>query len=129
MVVGRNFIVDKRTVTRKLRNGTSPTVTWYQFRIPLDDYEQRVGGINDFTSVRFMRMFLTNFPKPVIMRFGALDLVRGEWRVYEQPLGGGSQSGKMAVSAVNIEGQASAVPSTPSSRSSSRTTSRPSTWW
>ena len=110
LVVGRNFIVDKRTVTRKLRNGSEATANWYQFRIPLDDYEQRVGGITDFTSVRFMRMFLTNFPKPVIMRFGTLDLVRGEWRVYEQPLGGGSQSGKMAVSAVNIEENSDKVP-------------------
>ena len=110
MVVGRNFIVDKRTVTRKLRNGTSPTVTWYQFRIPIDDFEQRVGGINDFTSVRFMRMFLTNFEKPIIMRFGTLDLVRGEWRVYEQPLGSGAHSGKMAVSAVNIEENSDKLP-------------------
>ena len=110
LVVGRNHIVDKRTVTRKLRNGSESTVTWYQFRIPLDDYERRIGGINDFTSVRFMRMFLTNFEKPVIMRFGTLDLVRGEWRVYEQPLGTGSQSGKMSVSAVNIEENSDKVP-------------------
>lgn len=59
-------------------------VTWYQFRIPLRDYEDNVGGITDFNSIRFMRMFLTNFEKPIVLRFGTFDLVRGEWRVYEQ---------------------------------------------
>jgi cell surface protein SprA len=102
--IGTNFIVDKREGEVPLRNGNKETVTWYQFRIPLDEYEQKVGSISDFTSVRFMRMFCTNFSKPIIMRFGSLDLVRGEWRIYEQSLNPGSaESGKMAVSAVNIE--------------------------
>ena len=104
MKIGTNFIVDKREGEVALRNGARETVAWYQFRIPLDDYEEKFGSINDFTSVRFMRMFCTNFKRPIIMRFGSLDLVRGEWRVYEQSLNpGAAESGKMAVSAVNIE--------------------------
>lgn len=111
LVVGRNFIVDKRESSVKLRNGNTETVTWYQFRIPLDEYEDRVGSISDFTSVRFMRMFLTNFQKPIVMRFGSLDLVRGEWRIYEQPLGNvATERGKMAVSAVNIEENNDKIP-------------------
>ena len=102
--VGKNFIVDKRVTSPKLRNGKEEAVTWYQFRIPLDDYEQRVGAINDFTSIRFMRMFATGFKHPIIFRFATLDLVRGEWRVYEQNLdNSATQQGKLAVSAVNIE--------------------------
>ena len=50
-----------------------------------------------------MRLFLTGFEHPIVLRFGSFDLVRGEWRVYEQNLSGGNQSGKIAVSAVNIE--------------------------
>lgn len=103
MEVGQNFIVDKRRSQVSLRDGTRDSVTWYQFRIPLNEYERRVGSISDFTSVRFMRMFLTGFEKPIVMRFGSLDLVRGEWRVYEQNLSGGSESGSLTVSAVNIE--------------------------
>ncbi len=110
LVVGQNYIVDKRDYTVKLRNDTTETVTWYQFRIPVDDYERNVGGITDFTSIRFMRMFLTNFQKPIVLRFGTLDLVRGEWRIYEQQLGTGSATGKMAVSAVNIEENNDRVP-------------------
>ena len=110
LVVGQNYIVDKRDYTVKLRNDTTETVTWYQFRIPVDDYERNVGGITDFTSIRVMRMFLTNFQKPIVLRFGTLDLVRGEWRIYEQQLGTGSATGKMAVSAVNIEENNDRVP-------------------
>ncbi len=103
--VGRNFIVDKRETYPTLRNGKNDTkATWYQFRIPLDDFEQKFGNVTDFTSIRFMRMFLTGFKKPVVLRFGTFDLVRGEWRVYEQNLdNSASQQGKLSVSAVNIE--------------------------
>lgn len=110
-VVGRNFIVDKRETSPRLRNGKPGHATWYQFRIPLDDFETRVGSINDFSSIRFMRMFLTDFQKPVVLRFATLDLVRGEWRTYEQPLDNTShESGSMSVSAVNIEENNDKIP-------------------
>ena len=104
LVVGQNYIVDKREVSPKLRNGETDHVTWYQFRIPLRDYEQRVGGISDFTSIRFMRMFLAGFKKPIVLRFGNLDLVYGKWRMYNQTLDATAlQQGKMTMGAVNIE--------------------------
>ena len=103
MVLGRNHITDIREASVSLRNGNRETVKWYQFRIPLDQYEDCVGNISDFTSVRFMRMFLTQFKRPIVLRFGSLDLVRGEWRIYQQPLSTVSESGILEVSAVNIE--------------------------
>ena len=97
------FITDMRTSGVKLRNGDTTTVNWYQFRIPLREYERREGSITDFTSIRFMRMFLTNFQKPIVLRFGSLDLVRGEWRIYKQSLSAGAETGTLEMSAVNIE--------------------------
>ena len=102
-VVGQNFITDKRVAQVRLRNGADDHVTWYQYRIPLHNWESKEGAINDFSSIRFMRMYLTGFEKPIVLRFGTLDLVRGEWRVYEQPLNTGATGGSMTVSAVNIE--------------------------
>ena len=55
------FISDMRTSSVKLRNGDTTSVNWYQFRIPLVDYSHKQGGISDFTSIRFMRMFMTGF--------------------------------------------------------------------
>lgn len=106
MVVGQNYIVDKRTVMVTLRNNEKQEVSWYQFRIPLDQYEKREGEISDFTSIRFMRMFLTNFSNPVVLRFATLNLVRGDWRSYDQNLYTGeapSVSGTLSVSAVSYE--------------------------
>ncbi len=98
------FITDMRTSSVKLRNGDTTSVNWYQFRIPLTEYEHKVGSISDFTSIRFMRMFMTGFQKPIVLRFGSLDLVRGEWRIYKQSLGTSSaEGGIFKVSAVNIE--------------------------
>lgn len=106
-VVGKNYITDKRTGRPKLRNGEEEEVTWYQFRIPLRQTGANVdkhGDINDFSSIRFMRMFMTNFEKPIVLRMASLDLVRGEWRVYDHNLNVSSaNTGSMAVSAVNIE--------------------------
>ena len=110
LVVGKNYIVDKREYTPSLPNGTkNETVTWYQFRIPVDQYESKVGNINDFSCIRFMRMFLTNFEKPIVMRFGTLDLVRGTWRTYDQPLGA-ANGGTLEASAVSIEENAEKTP-------------------
>ena len=109
LVVGSNFIVDKREYTQTWRDNTKSTVTWYQFRIPLDEFEKRQGNINDFSSIRFMRMFLTNFRKPIVLRFGTLDLVHSKWRTYDQPLGAAS-GGTLEASAVSLEENAEKTP-------------------
>ena len=86
MVVGRNYISDRRDAEVKLRNGQVERVSWYQFKIPVRDYEKKVGTINGFNSIRFMRMYLTGFQDSVILRFATLDLVRGDWRAYTREL-------------------------------------------
>ncbi len=102
--VGRNYIVDSRDAAAPLRNGKTGHWTWYLFRVPVDEFERRVGNISDFSSIRFMRMFLTGFQRNVVLRFGSLDLVRGTWRVYTQNLdNGGAQTGTMTTASVSIE--------------------------
>ena len=77
-----NYIVDRKIVTVNLPNGSTQETTWYQFRIPINTPDEVINGISDFNSVRFMRMFLTKFKIPVVLRFGELELVRGDWRRY-----------------------------------------------
>ena len=48
-------------------------VKWYLFKIPIKDYEKRVGAIRDFKTVRFMRMYMTGFRKSTVLRFGTLN--------------------------------------------------------
>ncbi|RKR85585.1 cell surface protein SprA [Mucilaginibacter gracilis] len=82
MLIGQNFITDKVAATVKLTNGTTQTVNWYQFRIPIRSYQSKVGNIQDFKAIRFIRMFMTNFADTAVLRFAALQLVRGEWRAF-----------------------------------------------
>ncbi|WP_237267373.1 cell surface protein SprA [Tenacibaculum todarodis] len=86
--LGKNNIVDTKTTTVTLANGASRSTTWYQFRIPLRNVTpaQQIGGITDFNSIRFMRMYLTKFKMPVVLRMGELELVRGDWRRYTKTL-------------------------------------------
>jgi cell surface protein SprA len=107
MVVGTNHIVDKRTARVTLANKTAEDVTWYQFKIPIREYNRKVGNISDFNSIRFMRAFMTGFSQTTILRFGKFSLVRGEWRSYQQALypSGAIPAvvGSLSVSTVNIE--------------------------
>lgn len=109
--VGSNYVTDKVVARAKLANGRESDVAWYQFKIPVREYSQRVGHIQDFKSVRFIRMFLRSFSQPVVLRFATLGLVRGEWRRYDRSLldpqeqlgGGANAATTFEVSAVNIE--------------------------
>ncbi len=88
-VVGQNYIVDKKEVNVKLADGTTDNATWYQFRIPIttpEDPNNIINNMSGFTAIRFMRMFLTKFKIPVVLRFGEFQLIRGDWRRYTQTL-------------------------------------------
>ena len=87
MTVGQNHIADiLQTNTITLANGQTTTATWYQFRIPIKQPDRVVGHIDDYSSIRFMRMFVNEFKRPIVLRFATLDLVKGEWRSYSQSI-------------------------------------------
>ena len=81
-----SYIIDRKEKNVNLPNGTSQLVKWYQFRIPVNEPTSAVGGISDFRSIRFMRMYLTDFNQNTIFRFGTLELVRSDWRKYQLTL-------------------------------------------
>ena len=84
--VGQNFITDKvETDVLNAPNGLPTRARWLQFKIPVNQPTNTIGSISDFRSIRFMRMFMTGFKNPITVRFGTLDLVRGEWRKYTRP--------------------------------------------
>lgn len=83
MQIGSNYIVDKKQVNVTLVDGTPRAETWYQFRIPIGQYDRKIGNIPDFKSIRFIRMFLTGFEDSVVLRFGELQLTRNVWRKFQ----------------------------------------------
>ena len=113
LVVGQNYITNKQVSNVRTRNGEKQEVTWYQFKIPVKDFEKAVGSISDFSTIRFVRMFLTGFKATTHLRFATLELVRGEWRPYDFDLdmaGDVPAEGKIDIDAVNIEEHAGREP-------------------
>lgn len=95
---------------------------WYRFKVPLDlpadnPNFRRVGGIQDFRSIRFIRMYVKGFERQVTLRFARLDLVRNQWRRYILPDGPTGIQGPLEegdalfdVNDVNIEENTSRQP-------------------
>jgi len=118
MQIGDNYISDKIVSSVQLENGTTANVTWYQFRIPVKDITnarcKAVNNMRGFTSIRFMRMYLTGFTDSIFLRFASMDLVRGDWRTYTKSLmPNGEETASTAqidVQSVNIEENADKVP-------------------
>ncbi len=112
MQVGQNFIADKKVVNVTLADGTRQDQFWYQFRIPVTAYNAKIGEIPDFKSIRFFRMFLTDFSDSIVLRFAKIELVRNNWRRFAfdlDTLGNyrtidlANSPTRFNVSAVNIE--------------------------
>lgn len=125
LAAGKQNIASVMETNVTLRNGQTVTVRWYQFKIPLRGDAANtttIGNIRNFKSIRFARLFLTNFEHETHFRLATLDLVRGEWRNYtkglyqdvannqyniENPY---ASVGSLDVQAVNIEENANRVP-------------------
>ena len=119
--VGQQHIASIMETNVSLKNGQTARVKWYQFKIPLRGdtaMMRKVGNIRNFKSIRFARIYMTNFSQETHLRLASLDLVRGEWRSYTKGLyqnvannqytqyniqNPHSSNGSMDVEAVNIE--------------------------
>ncbi len=102
--VGKKYIVDKIVPDGKA------DVTWYLVRIPIRQFEDKVGGINGFKSIRYGRMILTGFAQPVVLRFANFRAVGNRWRRYTATLAQSQFNEQLepnldnfSVSVVNVE--------------------------
>ncbi|HSH19237.1 MAG TPA: cell surface protein SprA, partial [Draconibacterium sp.] len=113
MVLGQNYINDIKRSRVQLKNGQVSEIKWYQFKVPIRTPDKVVGNINDFKSIRFLRMFMRGFKDSTFLRFAELDLVRADWRNYTRHIGDPdviSPNGQLNVSAVSIEENGSREP-------------------
>ena len=102
--VGNKYVVDKIIPDGKA------DVTWYLVRIPIRQFEDKVGGINGFKSIRYVRMLLTGFREPVVLRFANFRAVGNRWRRFTANLAQSQLSEQLepnldnfSVSVVNVE--------------------------
>lgn len=76
---------DPESHREKLPNGNYKKVVWYRLKIPLQEAD--VNGTDNtskkgpsFTSIRYMRMYMTDFTETTYLRFAGMNLTRTDWR-------------------------------------------------
>ncbi|UOG74515.1 cell surface protein SprA [Hymenobacter tibetensis] len=83
--VGSNYIVDKVTSTVN-----SEQVSWYQVRIPIRSYTRVQSPEGNtpfgFKSIRFLRMVMTDWREPVVLRMVQPQFIANQWRRYLGPI-------------------------------------------
>ncbi|GAA4463510.1 hypothetical protein GCM10023093_12130 [Nemorincola caseinilytica] len=112
------YLINVNEIDVKLPNGVTEPERWYQFKVPIQNFTNRVGGISDFRSIRFMRMFLTGWQDSVFLRFASLELGRNQWRTYNYSLNTPGETmpqqnqgvTDFTVTSVSIEENASRLP-------------------
>ncbi len=86
------------TVVDKVDNGDQGT--WYLIRVPIRSGTP-VGNINGFKSMRFIRMQMSEFEQPVVLRFAQFQLTSFQYRKYDKDI---SQNEKPGIEAPEIPG-------------------------
>jgi cell surface protein SprA len=114
---GNNYITDVFHTSVTTKDGRSRPITWYQFKIPIRSYTTKVGNIENFNSIRFVRIYFKNVDKPVVCRFAKLEFVRSDWRKYDYSLlspgeyiSNSQSNTEFDLAAVNIEENGNKTP-------------------
>ncbi|MFK7747296.1 MAG: cell surface protein SprA [Kordia sp.] len=122
MGTATSYITDERTSSRETADGTVIESRWVQFKIPITDfYKQDTDdkiSLDDLRAIRFIRMYMTGFNERTVLRFGTLDLIRGDWRRYslslqengDDPQDGADATTQFDVNIVNIEENSNKLP-------------------
>ncbi|WP_185968836.1 cell surface protein SprA [Carboxylicivirga sp. M1479] len=117
MSIAQNpYIVDSRKAIdnpNSVEDNDGVKADWFLFRIPIQQPTETVGSIRDLRSVRFMRMFMRGFKDTTVLRMATLDLIKGDWRKFNESLyedGPGNANTEFEVSVVNIEESSQKTP-------------------
>ena len=111
-IENQDFVVDQVT-------DDSGEATWYQFRIPLERFTGKYGDPS-FQNIKFIRMYLTGWQQPVVLRFAKFQRTRSLWRKHTTSLRDPSlgeipepQLSDFEISVVNIEENSTGSPTQP----------------
>lgn len=87
---------------------------WFQVRIPLEEYVRKIGQIENFQNISYIRMWMSGYEKPFTLRFATFELVGSQWRKAEEvndpPDELLNPAVNFRVASVNIEENASRQP-------------------
>nr|WP_255727742.1 cell surface protein SprA [Rhodohalobacter sulfatireducens] len=76
---------------------------WYQVRIPLSEFKRKIGDINDFQNITYIRIWMSGYEQPFTLRFATLEFVGSQWRQDEEINDVSDPTAEMRISSLNIE--------------------------
>jgi cell surface protein SprA len=85
-MLDKNYITDIRNTQVTLPDGSVTEARWMQFKIPVSQPENTMGNISDFRSIRFMRMFMTDFNDQVYRSFWCIRFSERRMATYTNTL-------------------------------------------
>lgn len=90
------FIIDREPGARQQDR-------WYQVRIPLSEFKRKVGDINDFQNITYVRIWMSGYKQPFTLRFASLEFVGSQWRQDESINSNSDPNAELRISTINIE--------------------------
>lgn len=118
MGIGNEYIVDR--IETDDNQILKEKVNWYLYRIPVRDFEKQFGNIDGFKSIKYVRMILTGFERPVVLRLANFRMVGSRWRRHTSSLREGGfvptpeeNYDDFSVSVVNLEENGAAAENKP----------------
>ncbi|MEM7297177.1 MAG: cell surface protein SprA, partial [Bacteroidota bacterium] len=97
-----DFIVDQIS-------GNDGETTWYLFRVPIRNTGRTIGSPS-FENIKYIRMYLTGWSQPVVLRMAQMRMVGSQWRKFERALNEpglneipNTQTTDFSISVVSIE--------------------------
>lgn len=97
------FIVDKV-------DGGSQDRTWRLVRIPLNAFTRKIGDINSFQNISYIRFWMSGYKEPFTMRFATFEFIGSQWREEQGIDESRASTSEFNVATVNIEENASREP-------------------
>ncbi len=90
------FIVDRI-------EGKRQSDRWYKVQIPLNEWTRKIGPIDDFQNVSYIRLWMSGYEKPFTLRFATFELVGNQWREAENVNQNQNFPADFSISSINIE--------------------------
>lgn len=83
---------------------------WHLVRIPIEEFTRKVGDIDGFQNISYIRIWMSGYSKPFTMRFATLEFIGSQWRKVSDIAETESSMAEFKVSTINIEENANREP-------------------
>lgn len=74
--IDQTFIIEKSVTPLDFTDGSSSYLTWYHFKIPVDQFNHSEGSFQNADQFESIRLYLTNFESPAVLRMTEFHLTK-----------------------------------------------------